>query len=160
VIDACPHVGPALAVDPAGRVHVAWYAGAEGRAGAYHATSGPALDFGALSALAPPGGMPTAQVAVASDHDGGVWVGWEEVEGDGATLRLAGVTGERPPRPIGIGAPAGLLPSLDAAGPRIEGRLLEDLLLKYGDGIRTERPLLEVLVRRLPGGAPSSGLNG
>lgn len=35
--DACPHHGPALATDAAGRLHCAWFTGAEGRAGVYYA---------------------------------------------------------------------------------------------------------------------------
>jgi hypothetical protein len=33
----CPHSGPGLDVDPAGTIHAAWYTGAEGRRGIYHA---------------------------------------------------------------------------------------------------------------------------
>ena len=57
-IDGCPHAGPGLAVDAAGRLHAAWYTGVEGRAGLYHAVSDdggktwyasePLLGFGAI----------------------------------------------------------------------------------------------------------------
>ena len=40
VIAGCPHAGPSLAVDGAGRVHVAWWSGKEGAAGAFYARSG------------------------------------------------------------------------------------------------------------------------
>lgn len=39
VFDACPHAGPALAVDSSGVLHVAWWTGKEGAAGVYHARS-------------------------------------------------------------------------------------------------------------------------
>ncbi len=39
VIDACPHAGPALAVDDRSRLHVAWWTGKPGAAGAYYARS-------------------------------------------------------------------------------------------------------------------------
>jgi hypothetical protein len=39
VIAACPHAGPALAIDRQGRVHVAWWTGKEGEAGVYYARS-------------------------------------------------------------------------------------------------------------------------
>lgn len=39
VFDACPDAGPAIAVDDAGRVHVAWWTGLEGKAGVYYARS-------------------------------------------------------------------------------------------------------------------------
>lgn len=38
-VDACPHAGPALAVDSGQRLHVAWWTGKEGAAGAYYARS-------------------------------------------------------------------------------------------------------------------------
>lgn len=38
-VDACPHAGPALAVDSRGRLHVAWWTGKEGAAGAYYTRS-------------------------------------------------------------------------------------------------------------------------
>jgi hypothetical protein len=39
VIDGCPHAGPSMQADSAGRVHIAWWTGAEGRAGVYYARS-------------------------------------------------------------------------------------------------------------------------
>jgi hypothetical protein len=37
--DACPHAGPAIAVDSAGTLHVAWWTGKEGNAGVFYARS-------------------------------------------------------------------------------------------------------------------------
>lgn len=39
VFNGCPHAGPALAVDSAGGVHVAWWTGKAGEAGVYYARS-------------------------------------------------------------------------------------------------------------------------
>jgi hypothetical protein len=39
VFGGCPHAGPSLAVDTAGRVHVAWWSGREGAAGVFYARS-------------------------------------------------------------------------------------------------------------------------
>jgi hypothetical protein len=39
VIDGCPHAGPSLTTDRAGRVHVAWWSGREGAAGVFYARS-------------------------------------------------------------------------------------------------------------------------
>ena len=39
VFDGCPHAGPSMQVDGAGRVHIAWWTGREGAAGAYYARS-------------------------------------------------------------------------------------------------------------------------
>ncbi|WP_347985838.1 sialidase family protein [Methylomonas sp. AM2-LC] len=38
-IDACPHHGPALAIDSSGNYHVAWFSGASGRQGLFYANS-------------------------------------------------------------------------------------------------------------------------
>ena len=37
--DACPHAGPAIAVDPNGTLHVTWWTGKEGNAGVFYAQS-------------------------------------------------------------------------------------------------------------------------
>jgi hypothetical protein len=37
--DACPHAGPAIALDSAGTLHVAWWTGKEGSAGVFYAQS-------------------------------------------------------------------------------------------------------------------------
>jgi hypothetical protein len=39
VFDGCPHAGPSLQVDDAGRVHVAWWSGKQGTAGVWYASS-------------------------------------------------------------------------------------------------------------------------
>jgi hypothetical protein len=39
VFDGCPHAGPSIQVDSAGRLHIAWWTGIQGGAGVYHARS-------------------------------------------------------------------------------------------------------------------------
>jgi hypothetical protein len=39
VFDGCPHAGPSMQVDSAGRVHIAWWTGKQGAAGTYYAQS-------------------------------------------------------------------------------------------------------------------------
>lgn len=39
VFDGCPHAGPAMQIDAAGHLHVAWWTGKEGAAGVYYARS-------------------------------------------------------------------------------------------------------------------------
>ena len=56
VFDACPHAGPALAVDSSGVLHVAWWTGKEGAAGVFHARS---TDGG--STFTPPVALGTAE---------------------------------------------------------------------------------------------------
>lgn len=76
-IDACPHAGPSVATDAQGRVHVAWYTGADGRAGLWHATSD---DGGATFAEPEPLGTDRVlgQTRAARDGRGSVWIAWED----------------------------------------------------------------------------------
>jgi hypothetical protein len=39
VIDGCPHAGPTMHADSTGRLHIAWWTGADGKAGVYYANS-------------------------------------------------------------------------------------------------------------------------
>ena len=79
-IDGCPHAGPALVVDTGGRLHVAWYTGAEAHRGVLYAASDDGgQTFGAPLPLA--SGVPIAQVSAVTDGDA-VWIAWENpVEG-------------------------------------------------------------------------------
>jgi hypothetical protein len=120
VIDGCPHVGPALAVDAAGRLHVSWFTGAAGGEGLFHATSSDGgMSFEGRVRLTPAGAVPTTRMAMAADADGATWLAWEDPEGDAPTLRLARSRDGGPPQPVESQAPGGTLPSLAAA----EGRL-------------------------------------
>jgi hypothetical protein len=77
-IEACPHAGPSILVDGSGRLHVAWWTGATGRAGAYYAYS---EDGGASFAEPVPLGVAAQskpshpQLAVSGDT---VIVAWED----------------------------------------------------------------------------------
>ena len=75
-LDGCPHAGPALAVDGAGAVHVAWPTGADGRAGLWHAVSTDGgRTFAAPTALAR---GPLGQVRATTSRDGRAWLAWED----------------------------------------------------------------------------------
>jgi hypothetical protein len=56
VIDGCPHAGPSMQVDAAGRVHIAWWSGKQGAAGVFYARS----DDGGRT-FGPPAPMGVAQ---------------------------------------------------------------------------------------------------
>ncbi len=79
VFDGCPHAGPSLAVDSAGRVHIAWWTGKDGAAGVYYARSDDgARSFGAPIAL---GVAPFARAAHAQlrlGTAGTVVVAWDD----------------------------------------------------------------------------------
>lgn len=79
VFEGCPHAGPSLQADSAGRLHIAWWTGREGAAGVYYARS----DDGGRTFRAPvalgvaPFARPAhAQLALA--RDGGVVVAWDD----------------------------------------------------------------------------------
>lgn len=84
-LDGCPHAGPALAVDGAGRLHAAWFTGAEGRMGAYHAVADEGFAFGPPRPLS--GETAGPHLALAADAGGAVWAVWE----DGGHVRLGRV---------------------------------------------------------------------
>lgn len=113
-IAGCPHAGPALSVDDAGRLHVVWYTGAEDRRGVHYAASTDGgRTFGPAQPLAR--GGPIAQVSAEADGES-VWIAWEEpVEGAVRVTRVE--AGEAAP-----GTPAVLegreAPSLAVAGGR------------------------------------------
>lgn len=64
-INACPHTGPAIAVDGDGRVHVVWYTGAESAPGIRHAVSADRGEtFSKVSTVLD--NVPVSQVALAA----------------------------------------------------------------------------------------------
>jgi hypothetical protein len=86
LIPGCPHSGPAIAVDGAGRVHVAWHTGAPGRAGLYHAMSDDrGASFHTPSQIAAAGAAGPQLAPRAS----GAWLAWEEQTGAVRVARLS-----------------------------------------------------------------------
>ncbi len=91
VFGGCPHAGPSLAVDAAGRVHVAWWSGKEGAAGVFYARS----DDGGTSFVPPtpmgvaPFSRPAhAQLAVTGEGAGGAAAPTVAVAWDDGTARV------------------------------------------------------------------------
>ena len=79
VFDGCPHAGPSVQVDAAGNVHIAWWTGKQGSAGAYYARStdngatfGPPVALGAAEFSAP------AHVQLALGDSGTVVAVWDD----------------------------------------------------------------------------------
>ena len=79
-IEACPHHGPALAIDAAGTYHVAWFTGTPERAGLYYARS---TDRGATFGTPQPFGNGTAQSSrpyvLATGRS--LYLAWKEFDG-------------------------------------------------------------------------------
>ncbi len=114
VFPGCPHAGPSVAVDEAGRVHVAWYTGREGRQGLWHARSDDAgRSFAAPSAVLAGGWVPPSRASLAASG-GEVWVAWDDRRSADGALSLARVGG----RAAAVAA-QGRSPALAAAGDRV-----------------------------------------
>lgn len=115
VIDGCPHAGPALAVDRAGRLHVAWFTAGEAGHGLYHTTSGDGgVTFADPFRITPEGPVPTTQVTMAADPadpDGQVWLAWEDTSPGRSGVRLGRSIGGGNPETIAHDAFEGMLPS-------------------------------------------------
>jgi hypothetical protein len=89
-LDACPHAGPALATDPADRLHLAWYTGGEGRAGLYYAaTSDRAETFTQPTPILTGAGIPPSQVGIAVDEKGTIGISWEDRRAGDHGVRFA-----------------------------------------------------------------------
>ncbi len=74
--NACPVVGPAIATDKEGRLHVAWYTAAEGRAGFWYAHSQDGRSFSAPLALSNTPAPPALNdVTLDIDINGMAWIG-------------------------------------------------------------------------------------
>lgn len=79
VYDACPHAGPSMQVDFAGRLHVAWWTGKDGMAGVYYANSGDnAATFSAPVALGVAEFSRPAHVQLALGGSGQVVAAWDD----------------------------------------------------------------------------------
>lgn len=92
VFDGCPHAGPSLQVDSAGRLHVSWWTGKRGSAGVWYARSddsgasfGPAVPIGVADFSRP------AHVQLALGNTGIVAVAWDDgtVKTPRVVLRLS-----------------------------------------------------------------------
>jgi len=92
VFEGCPHAGPSLQVDDAGRVHVAWWTGKEGAAGVWYARSDDgARSFGAPVALGVGQLSRPAHVQLALGDSGVVAAAWDDgtLETPAVVMRLS-----------------------------------------------------------------------
>jgi hypothetical protein len=93
-IRACPHAGPAVAVDSKGRVHVLWYTGAEGKSGVYYGVSkGGGAPFKSVKELVK--GVGRSQEAAANNTRGGVWIAWADHKTGGIRASLVSGSGTK-----------------------------------------------------------------
>jgi hypothetical protein len=78
-VDACPHAGPALAVDSRNRLHVIWWSGKEGAAGVFYARSDDGgKSFAHVTPLGTAEFSQPAHVQLAVGDSGVVAVAWDD----------------------------------------------------------------------------------
>lgn len=77
--DACPHAGPAIAVDANNTLHVAWWTGKEGRAGVFYARSADGgKSFSGVTALGAAKYSRPAHVQMALASNDRLVVAWDD----------------------------------------------------------------------------------
>jgi hypothetical protein len=88
-IEGCPHAGPSIATTDDGLIHIAWYTGAEGEPGVYHAVStDDGVTFGDAQPLLSGDWVPISRVQLAAAGDRLLGV-WDDVRTDPAQPRIA-----------------------------------------------------------------------
>jgi hypothetical protein len=93
-IDGCPHAGPSIATGEDGLVHVAWYTGAEGKPGVFHAVSADGgVTFGEAQPLLAGDWVPISRVHLAPAGNRVLGV-WDDVRTDPAMPRVGWITPE------------------------------------------------------------------
>jgi hypothetical protein len=91
-VSGCPDVAQGLAVDQDGRVHTAWYTGAESHPGVYYAVSeDQGKTFGPPVALLKDEWVPYGDVRLSLDEEGNAWVAFEDRRGDVDKIRVVRV---------------------------------------------------------------------
>jgi hypothetical protein len=89
-VSGCPDVSSGLAVDSKGRLHAAWYTGAEGHPGVYYARSDDeGKTFSTPIALLSDEWVPYGDVKLALDALDHAWVAFEDRRGEEDQIRVA-----------------------------------------------------------------------
>ena len=92
-ISGCPDVAQGLAVDSAGRVHAAWYTGAESHPGVYYAVSDDqGKTFGPPMALLRDEWVPYGDVRLSLDAADHAWVAFEDRRSDVDKVRVVRIS--------------------------------------------------------------------
>jgi hypothetical protein len=121
VFDGCPHAGPSMQVDSAGAVHIAWWTGKQGTAGAYYARStDKGATFGEPIALGVAEFSAPAHVQLALGTEGSVVAVWDDgtVKTPKVVMRVSHDNGVsfRPPTLVSAEGRAATFPVLALAG--------------------------------------------
>jgi hypothetical protein len=115
VFAGCPHTGPGLAIDDAGRVHIAWYTGADRAIGLYYAAAEESTTGFAPPAVLVKGPVPVSQVKLAASGPNvfGVWEDRREAE---PRVQFAGALPGRNLNSESLTVGSGTSPAVAAAG--------------------------------------------
>lgn len=112
----CPHSGPGLAIDSAGRLHVAWFTGAEGRNGVYYAVAEAAGEaFSEPVALLEAEWAPVTPVRLAVDDQGNAYVAFTDAREDAPRIVLNRIAPGGAVTPVGPEGLSGVYPTLAVA---------------------------------------------
>jgi hypothetical protein len=88
VFPGCPHAGPAMRLDGAGRIHIAWWTGKAGEAGVWYARSDDGGRTFASQALATAERSLPAHVQLVTAAGGRVVVAWDDGLGEAPRVLL------------------------------------------------------------------------
>jgi hypothetical protein len=143
-VDACPHAGPALAVDSQQRLHVTWWSGKEGAAGVFYARSDDGgKSFTHVAPLGTAQFSQPAHVQLSVGDSGVVAVAWDD--GTLQTPRIAlrvsrdGGSGFAPTRYISAEGRAASFPVLALNGKELTVAWTEQSA-DYARTVAAERP--------------------
>jgi hypothetical protein len=113
----CPHSGPGFGLDANGRLHTAWFTGAEGRNGVYYAVADAAGEaFSAPVALLEDEWVPVTPVRLAMDEGGNAYVAFVDAREETPRLVLNHITPDGTVRPLGPEGLSGVYPTLAVVG--------------------------------------------
>lgn len=143
-VDACPHAGPALAVDSRQRLHVAWWTGKEGAAGVYYARSDDgAKSFQPATPLGTAEYSQPAHVQLALGDSGVVVAAWDDgtLQTPRIAIRLSRDGGDHfaPARMVSAAGRSASFPVLAVNGTRLTVAWTEQSA-DYARAAAAERP--------------------
>ncbi len=143
-VDACPHAGPALAVDSRNRLHVTWWSGKEGAAGVFYARSDDGgKSFAHVTPLGTDQFSQPAHVQLAIGDSGVVAVAWDDgtLQTPRIALRISRDGGDdfAPARYLSVEGRAASFPVLALNGKRLTIAWTEQSAA-YARTVASERP--------------------
>lgn len=113
----CPHSGPGFGLDASGRLHTAWFTGAEGRNGVFYAVAdAPGEAFSQPVALLEDEWVPVSPVRLALDEQSNAYVAFVDAREETPKLMLNRISPDGTITNEGPGDLSGVYPTLAIAG--------------------------------------------